>query len=102
MDDIQDNGLSAEWRPFEHQVAGHICEEGSGMLTNKDGTVLKPVQIYPKGEREVTFYEQIFKKEIPRDEVLALRSFLPQYHGIVKLLGNKESEKLGILLFISK
>ena len=55
------------------------------MLVSKKGVVLKPVQAFPKGEEEVKFYESVYRSPNPSEDVLVLRTFLPQYHGIVKL-----------------
>lgn len=45
-------------KPCEHQVAGHLFEEGkAGCLVDNRGHFYKPVQLGPRGEREKEFYE---------------------------------------------
>jgi hypothetical protein len=67
------------------------------MLASKDGIILKPVQEFPKGEQEIKFYESIFRSPNPSEDILTLRKFLPNYHGIVELPENKQAKQIGIL-----
>lgn len=47
-------------RPCEHQVAGHLFEEGkAGSLVDAHGHFYKPLQVGPRGRREREFYETV-------------------------------------------
>lgn len=51
---------------------------------HEDGTVLKPVQVPPKGQTEVEFYQEVFGEQASTDKVLLqLRELVPKFHGIV-------------------
>lgn len=77
--------------PLETQVAGHGTEDQAaahkhrGLLLHQDGFVLKPVQAPPKGEREMSFYQQISSSLLPVDtEMYALT---PKFYGTERLRG---------------
>ncbi|XP_019923289.3 inositol polyphosphate multikinase isoform X1 [Magallana gigas] len=72
-------------KPLDNQVAGHQTADGKiGCLVHEDGTVLKPVQVPPKGQTEVEFYQEVFGKQASTDKVLLqLRELVPKFHGIV-------------------
>lgn len=54
-------------RPCEHQVAGHLFEEGkAGSLVDDLGHFYKPIQPGPRGDREKAFYLEI-QREKERD-----------------------------------
>ncbi|CAK8673244.1 unnamed protein product [Clavelina lepadiformis] len=72
-------------RPLSHQVAGHRYGQGRlgiGMLQYMDGSILKPVQPPPRGEREVRFYRELFDPNCEDPVFLTLRPFLPKLLGI--------------------
>lgn len=47
-------------KPCEHQVAGHLFEEGkAGCLVDNRGHFYKPIQPGPRGDREKEFYERL-------------------------------------------
>ena len=46
-----------------------------------DGTLLKPVQSPPRGEREANFYTQVFDRQCTDPVLLDLRPLLPLYLG---------------------
>lgn len=51
---------------------------------HEDGTVLKPVQVPPKGQTEVEFYQEVFGEQASTDKgLLQLRELVPKFHGIV-------------------
>lgn len=61
-----------------------IFFSSSGCLVHEDGTVLKPVQVPPKGQTEVEFYQEVFGEQASTDKVLLqLRELVPKFHGIV-------------------
>jgi 1D-myo-inositol-tetrakisphosphate 5-kinase/inositol-polyphosphate multikinase len=63
----------------------------SGCLQHDDGTILKPVQYPPKGQREVDFYQQVFGEQAADDKaLLQLRDLVPKFHGV--LHSPKESD----------
>ncbi|XP_062580007.1 inositol polyphosphate multikinase-like [Saccostrea cucullata] len=72
-------------KPLDNQVAGHQNTEGKiGCLLHEDGTILKPVQCPPKGQREVEFYQELFSEQKSDDKVLLqLRDLVPKFHGLV-------------------
>ncbi|XP_061192029.1 inositol polyphosphate multikinase-like isoform X1 [Saccostrea echinata] len=72
-------------KPLDNQVAGHQNTDGKiGCLLHEDGTVLKPVQYPPKGQREVEFYQEVFADQMSDDKVLLqLRDLVPKFHGMV-------------------
>jgi len=53
-----------------------------GMLQHLDGSILKPVQPPPRGEREVNFYRKIFDPKCDDPVLLTLRPFLPKFLGM--------------------
>ena len=56
----------------------------TGCLQHEDGTILKPVQVPPKGQTEVEFYEEVFGEQASTDKVLLqLRELVPKFHAIV-------------------
>ncbi|XP_048761323.1 inositol polyphosphate multikinase-like isoform X2 [Ostrea edulis] len=79
-------------KPLDNQVAGHQNADGKiGCLQHDDGTILKPVQYPPKGQREVDFYQEVFGDQGSDDKaVLQLRDLVPKFHGI--LHSPKESD----------
>uniref|UniRef100_A0A1B6E8J3 Kinase n=1 Tax=Clastoptera arizonana TaxID=38151 RepID=A0A1B6E8J3_9HEMI len=78
MEDCEENQHNLIYlQPFIHQVGGH-----SSMLCLDDSTVCKPVV-----EREQRFYETIPD---------TLRSFAPQYHGIVKVFLLQENDYISL------
>ena len=52
------------------------------MLQHADGSVLKPVQPPPRGEREVAFYKKLFEPSCDDPVLITLRPFLPKFLGI--------------------
>lgn len=52
------------------------------MLQHADGSVLKPIQPPPRGEREVAFYKKLFDSSCDDPVLLTLRPFLPKFLGI--------------------
>ena len=54
----------------------------AGMLQHIDGSILKPVQPPPRGEREVGFYTRVFDESCDDPVMLTLRPFLPKLLGI--------------------
>ena len=54
----------------------------SGMLQHADGSVLKPIQPPPRGEREVAFYKKLFEPSCDDPVLMTLRPFLPKLLGI--------------------
>lgn len=58
--------------------------DGPLRLSDDGVCVLKPVQIPPKGEREVSFYERVFQDDEDQEDILELRRFLPHYYGVVE------------------
>ncbi|XP_067047804.1 inositol polyphosphate multikinase-like [Acropora muricata] len=73
---------------YPYQVAGH-SHDGPLRLSDDGVCVLKPVQIPPKGEREVSFYERVFQDDEDQEEILELRRFLPHYYGVVEFNSSK-------------
>jgi hypothetical protein len=54
-----------------------------GFLQTENGLVLKPVQSFPRGEREHNFFKRIFmsdESDLNNDEK-ELKLLLPQYRG---------------------
>jgi len=70
--------------PLDTQIAGHGSEDDgcSGMLMHKDGFVLKPVQLAPKGDREIGFYQAISGSELIETEFC---KFTAKYFGTEKV-----------------
>ncbi|XP_078576370.1 inositol polyphosphate multikinase-like [Branchiostoma floridae x Branchiostoma japonicum] len=76
--------LPRRCRPLAHQVAGHRYGQGKtkkGMLQHEDGTLLKPLQPPPRGQKELGFYQKIFEEETNDQDLLTLRQFMPKYLG---------------------
>jgi 1D-myo-inositol-tetrakisphosphate 5-kinase/inositol-polyphosphate multikinase len=83
--------------PLSHQVAGHFYGKGRtklGLLQSSDGLVLKPVQSFPRGEREHNFFKRIFESnqsELNNDEI-EIKNLLPTYRG--SLIHNDSKSRL--------
>ncbi|XP_019636006.1 PREDICTED: inositol polyphosphate multikinase-like [Branchiostoma belcheri] len=76
--------LPRRCRPLAHQVAGHRYGQGKtkkGMLQHEDGTLLKPLQPPPRGQKELGFYQKIFDENTTNQDLLTLRLFMPKYLG---------------------
>ncbi|XP_052069129.1 inositol polyphosphate multikinase-like [Mytilus californianus] len=70
-------------KPLPTQVAGHKYGDGNiGCLEVDDGTILKLVQNPPNGQRELDFYDEIFKSTYD-NTLIELRSFVPEFHGVI-------------------
>ena len=65
------------------------------MLQHADGSVLKPVQPPPRGEREVAFYKKLFDSSCGDPVLLTLRPFLPKFLGMWTPPSSMEVEKFG-------
>lgn len=82
MDSVPE--LPPDTQPLVHQVAGHFYGRSKtkfGLLQRcSTGDVLKPLLNPPRGPREHQFYVQMFSPNIS-NELLTLRSFLPQFLG---------------------
>lgn len=73
----------------EHQVAGHLPEDGAGgSLVDKSGQFYKPLQSGPRGINELNFYSQIFSLEFLQIEDkeeskrrLQIRQLIPEFFG---------------------
>ena len=52
------------------------------MLQHADGSVLKPVQPPPRGQRELAFYKKLFEPSCDDPVLMTLRPFLPKFLGI--------------------
>lgn len=66
---------------FDKNFCFFFC---TGCLQHEDGTILKPVQVPPKGQTEVEFYEEVFGEQASTDKVLLqLRELVPKFHAIV-------------------
>ncbi|XP_054730484.1 inositol polyphosphate multikinase [Anastrepha obliqua] len=87
--DIQ---LPAGFAAMETQVAGHTFDTAPvGLLQDSSGCVLKPLGKPECGERELNFYENLQQAEKSNDSrslLLPLRSLVPKYHKMVKLVVN--------------
>ncbi|CAM1306000.1 IPMK (predicted) [Pycnogonum litorale] len=71
---------------LSHQIAGHkhhAKQRKLGMLKHEDGSILKPVSLDIRGERELQFYVRLFESN-PTDDELTLRNFVPPYLGVFK------------------
>ncbi|CAH1794290.1 unnamed protein product [Owenia fusiformis] len=88
--EVGDNGvlhlpaLPCGTKPLSHQVAGHRYGVGKtklGFLQNEDGTILKPVQSPPRGQRELDFYKRVFNPENINPILIKLRNLMPKYLG---------------------
>lgn len=78
-------------KPLANQVAGHKYGEGKtklGCLQHEDGTVLKPVQGPPRGQREMDFYTTAFDENCSNNTLINLRQFVPKFSGIVQCSDN--------------
>ncbi|CAH1247034.1 IPMK [Branchiostoma lanceolatum] len=51
------------------------------MLQHEDGTLLKPLQPPPRGQKELGFYQTIFDEDTKNRDLLTLRQFMPKYLG---------------------
>lgn len=74
-------------KPLANQVAGHKYGEGKtklGCLQHEDGTILKPVQCPPRGQRETDFYTTAFDENCSDVTLLKLREFVPKFCGITQ------------------
>ncbi|XP_076076047.1 inositol polyphosphate multikinase-like [Mytilus galloprovincialis] len=70
-------------KPLSTQVGGHKYGDGHiGCLEVNDGTILKHIQCPPYGQRELDFYEEIFKSTDDKS-LIELRSFVPEFHGVI-------------------
>ncbi|KAJ8318002.1 hypothetical protein KUTeg_003093 [Tegillarca granosa] len=84
-------------KPLANQVAGHKYGEGKsklGCLQHIDGTILKPVQYPPKGQREVDFYQTVFNNENTEEILQQLRCHVPQFFGIFESAENPKIKYL--------
>eukprot|EP00123_Amoebidium_parasiticum_P017161 comp23736_c0_seq1/m.40946 comp23736_c0_seq1/g.40946 ORF comp23736_c0_seq1/g.40946 comp23736_c0_seq1/m.40946 type:complete len:268 (-) comp23736_c0_seq1:520-1323(-) len=70
-------------QPLGLQVGGHGQGDmpGKAILDTGD-KILKPLQEGGRGNKEIAFYEQVFDGSTDIPAKVALRSFLPQYHGM--------------------
>lgn len=60
----------------------------SGFLVDKDGFVLKMVDLSTAGScgfTEAGFFGSIFNADDDETELVAIRQFLPSYHGLMQL-----------------
>ena len=75
---------------LDHQVGGHLYRNGKlGFLADsEEGIVLKPVQSFPRGIIECAFYSRIFSRDCTDVNLLSLRQFIPQFHGVVHMPEN--------------
>lgn len=70
-------------KPLPTQVAGHKYGDGKiGCLEVDDGSILKHVQRPPKGQRELDFYDEVFKSA-DDNTLIELRPFVPEFHGVI-------------------
>ncbi|XP_046574166.1 inositol polyphosphate multikinase-like isoform X1 [Haliotis rubra] len=78
---------------FTLQVAGHVYgkkdkKQGKpGMLHLGRGMILKALQDPPRGTRELQFYQQVFSPTNTDEVTIALRRFMPAYHGTMEFDG---------------
>ncbi|KAI6659737.1 hypothetical protein LOD99_10670 [Oopsacas minuta] len=71
------------YTPVPHQMGGHKHVNGKPGFLRKIGTpefLYKPVQPFPKGIRELNFYNFLQTPELT-SEVLQLKKFLPKFYG---------------------
>ncbi|OWF50893.1 Inositol polyphosphate multikinase [Mizuhopecten yessoensis] len=71
-----------------NQLDSLVMEKGPSCLQHEDGTVLKPVQSPPRGQREMEFYTTAFDENCSNKTLLNLRQFVPQFSGIVQCTDN--------------
>ncbi|XP_036318786.1 inositol polyphosphate multikinase [Rhagoletis pomonella] len=86
--DIQ---LPSGFAAMETQVAGHTFDTAAvGILQDNSGCVLKPFGKPECGARELNFYESLQQAEKSNEPniLMMLRSLVPKYHKIVKLVVN--------------
>jgi len=77
---------------YEHQIAGHgfgLEDNKRKVLQDDEERVYKPVQSFPKGQREIDFYQKVYGSNCP--VLKQLRQFLPHFHGI--FINNKTGDK---------
>ncbi|XP_046572437.1 inositol polyphosphate multikinase-like, partial [Haliotis rubra] len=75
---------------FTMQVAGHVYgkkDKKQGMLHLGRGMILKALQDPPRGTRELQFYQQVFSPTNTDEVTIALRRFMPAYHGTMEFDG---------------
>ena len=64
------------------QLFTYMLQLFTGLLQlTTDGTLLKPVQSPPRGEREANFYTQVFDLQCTDPVLLGLQPLLPLYLG---------------------
>ena len=93
--------LPSGYEPVPHQVGGHFFTDGRlGLLRRCGDTkcVLKPKRRFPKGEREVQFYQMVFSSDTSSAVLSALQYWIPRYHGLVLLPIGKEASHQQFLL----
>ncbi|XP_002737340.1 inositol polyphosphate multikinase-like [Saccoglossus kowalevskii] len=79
---------------LSHQVAGHMHGHGrskAGMLQHLDGTILKPTQCPPKGQRELDFYTELFREDQDEPVMLSLQYYVPRFRGIFTTPSNPDT-----------
>lgn len=60
--------------------------------------MLKPVQVPPKGQTEVEFYQEVFGEQASTDKVLLqLRELVPKFHGIVHAPKEPDGKDIHVL-----
>ncbi|CAI9726308.1 inositol polyphosphate multikinase-like [Octopus vulgaris] len=73
---------------LDHQVAGHLVNQKNNVipfLQTKDKTLLKLIQLPPRGRRELNFYQTVFDEKAESDPILRrLKDFLPYFYGTCK------------------
>ncbi|XP_071105069.1 inositol polyphosphate multikinase-like isoform X1 [Haliotis cracherodii] len=75
---------------FTMQVAGHVYgkkDKKQGMLHLGEGLILKALQDPPRGARELQFYQRVFSPTNTDEVTMALRRFMPAYHGTMEFDG---------------
>ncbi|GFS09164.1 kinase [Elysia marginata] len=85
----KETNCKREGAPLTIQASGHKYVHGvSGRLMPAvidlgDGYILKALQKHPRGERELSFYQQIFDQIYVDPDIQMLKSFLPHFAGKV-------------------
>ncbi|CAD5123573.1 DgyrCDS11908 [Dimorphilus gyrociliatus] len=78
---------------LSHQVAGHIHSATCFGLLERGNIVLKPVQRFPKGNRELEFYEAVNNKNQTDQVFIDIRKFVPKFYGIEYIpISNKNAK----------
>ncbi|GAB1608478.1 inositol polyphosphate multikinase-like [Argonauta hians] len=86
----EQNRLPPGMAPLDHQIAGHLMQtmqkNAIAFLKPNKETLLKLMQLPPRGQCELKFYQTLFDDQAGSDSVLKrLREFLPKFYGTWKL-----------------